>query len=177
MAAADYRLMTEATGQRIAAALEALVNLGDPVTIAHGGTGANTAAGALAALGGVAVTDIVNNLTSTETDKPGSANMLKTLNDKIAKSAWVNTSLTGVKCRTCGALVQVYFNVVVTLTTTYQTIATLPSAEYCPDVNVYALCIGSLGDGIVHVLINMNGNIQAKVDSGTGAAINGIIIY
>lgn len=52
MAAADYRLMTEATGQRIAAALESLVNLGDPVSIAHGGTGATTAAAALAALGG-----------------------------------------------------------------------------------------------------------------------------
>jgi len=68
MAAADYRLMTEATGLRIATALEALASsgmgLGDPVTIAHGGTGATTAAAALAALGGVAVTDIVNNLTS-----------------------------------------------------------------------------------------------------------------
>lgn len=83
MAAADYRLMTEATGQRIAAALESLVNLGDPVTIAHGGTGATTAAAALAALGGVAVTDIVNNLTSTATNKPLSAAQGKALNDKI----------------------------------------------------------------------------------------------
>ena len=43
MAAADYRLMTEATGQRIATALETLAStgmgLGDPVTIAHGGSG------------------------------------------------------------------------------------------------------------------------------------------
>jgi hypothetical protein len=83
MAAADYRLMTEATGQRIAAALESLVNLGDPVTIAHGGTGASTAAAALAALGGVAVTDIVDNLTSTATDKPLSAAQGKQLNDII----------------------------------------------------------------------------------------------
>lgn len=73
MAAADYRLLTEATGQRIAAALESLVNLGDPVTIAHGGTGASTAAAALSALGGVAVTDIVNSLTNLSTDKPASA--------------------------------------------------------------------------------------------------------
>lgn len=83
MAAADYRLMTEATGQRIAAALESLVNLGDPVTIAHGGTGASTAAAALSALGGVAVTDIVDNLTSTATDKPLSAAQGKVLNDKL----------------------------------------------------------------------------------------------
>lgn len=81
MAAADYRLMTEATGQRIAAALESLVNLGDPVTIAHGGTGASTAAAALSALGGVAVTDIVNNLTSTATNKPLSAAQGKALYD------------------------------------------------------------------------------------------------
>lgn len=80
---ANYRLMTEATGQRIAAALESLVNLGDPVTIAHGGTGASTAAAALAALGGVAVTDIVDNLSSTATNKPLSANMGKTLSDKV----------------------------------------------------------------------------------------------
>ena len=81
MAAADYRLMTEATGQRIAAALESLVNLGDPVTIAHGGTGASTATAALTALGGVAVTDIVNNLTSTATNKPLSAAQGKALYD------------------------------------------------------------------------------------------------
>ena len=80
MAAADYRLLTEATGQRIATALESLVNLGDPVTISHGGTGETTAAAALAALGGVAVTDIVNNLTSTSTTAPLSANMGKVLN-------------------------------------------------------------------------------------------------
>ena len=83
MAAADYRLLTEATGQRIATALEALVNLGDPVTITHGGTGATTAAAALAALGGVAVTDIVNNLTNTATDKVLAAGQGKALNDKI----------------------------------------------------------------------------------------------
>lgn len=83
MAAADYRLITEATGQRIAAALESLVNLGDPVAIAHGGTGASTAAEALTALGGVAVTDIVDNLASTATNKPLSAAQGKALNDKI----------------------------------------------------------------------------------------------
>lgn len=55
MSAADYRLMTEATGQRIAAALEALqlTGLGDPVTIPHGGTNATTAAGACENIGAV----------------------------------------------------------------------------------------------------------------------------
>ena len=61
MAAADYRLMTEATGQRIAIALENLAGFGDYLTTA----------------------DVVNNLTSTETNKPGSANMLRVINEKI----------------------------------------------------------------------------------------------
>lgn len=64
MAAADYRLMTEATGQRIAAALEALSGFGAYLTTA----------------------DVVNNLTSTETDKPLSANMGKALNTAIQQS-------------------------------------------------------------------------------------------
>ena len=61
MAAADYRLMTEATGQRIAIALENLAGFGDYLT----------------------TSDVVNNLTSTATDKPGSANMLRVLATKI----------------------------------------------------------------------------------------------
>lgn len=68
MAAADYRLMTEATGQRIAIALEHLAGFGAYLT----------------------TSDVVNNLTSTATDKPGSANMLKTLNDKIKQFATVS---------------------------------------------------------------------------------------
>lgn len=92
MAEADYRLMTEATGQRIAAALESLVNLGDPVTIAHGGTGASTASAALAALGGVAVTDIVDNLTSTLTTAPLSAAQGKALNDILSITPKIKTT-------------------------------------------------------------------------------------
>lgn len=57
MAAADYRLMTEATGQRIAIALENLAGFGNYLTSG----------------------DVVNNLTSSETQKPGSANMLRAL--------------------------------------------------------------------------------------------------
>jgi hypothetical protein len=64
MAAADYRLMTEATGQRIAAALEALSGFGAYLT-----TG-----------------DVVNNLNSTATDKPLAAAQGKALNDAIAQS-------------------------------------------------------------------------------------------
>lgn len=95
MAAADYRLMTEATGQRIAAALESLVNLGDPVTIAHGGTGASTAAAALTALGGVAVTDIVDDLISTATNKPLSAAQGKALNDAMPKTMSISATTDG----------------------------------------------------------------------------------
>ena len=48
MAAADYRLMTEATGQRIAIALENLAGFGNYLTSG----------------------DVVNNLTRQDTDKP-----------------------------------------------------------------------------------------------------------
>lgn len=61
MPEADYRLMTEATGQRIAAALENLAGFGAYLTTA----------------------DVVNSLTNTATDKPGSANMLRVLNEKL----------------------------------------------------------------------------------------------
>lgn len=61
MAAADYRLMTEATGQRIAVALENLAGFGNYLTSG----------------------DVVNSLISTATDKPLSAAQGKTLNDKI----------------------------------------------------------------------------------------------
>ena len=61
MAAADYRLMTEATGQRIAAALENLAGFGAYLT----------------------TNDVVNDLTSTLTTAPLSANMGKMLNDNM----------------------------------------------------------------------------------------------
>lgn len=75
MAAADYRLMTEATGQRIAIALENLAGFGNYLTSG----------------------DVVNNLTSTATNAPLSAAMGKALNEKI-KSATVTiaTSSAGV---------------------------------------------------------------------------------
>ena len=43
MATANYKLITDSTGLRIATALETLTNIGDPVTIGHGGTNATTA--------------------------------------------------------------------------------------------------------------------------------------
>lgn len=111
MAEADYRLMTEATGQRIAAALENLVNLGDPVTIAHGGTGANTAAAALTALGGVATTDIVDNLTSTARDKPLSANMGRVLSEKrqLTITAGTHTVIDENDSYVCGKVMVINF--------------------------------------------------------------------
>lgn len=75
MAAADYRLMTEATGQRIAIALENLAGFGDYLTTA----------------------DVVNNLTSTSTTAPLSAAMGKALNEKIkSTTVTITTSSAGV---------------------------------------------------------------------------------
>ena len=64
MAAADYRLMTEATGQRIALALENLAGFGAYLTTA----------------------DVVNNLTSSATNAPLSAAQGKALNEAIPLS-------------------------------------------------------------------------------------------
>lgn len=63
MAAADYRLMTEATGQRIAIALENLAGFGAYLTTA----------------------DVVNNLTNTDATKVLAAPQGKALNDKISQ--------------------------------------------------------------------------------------------
>lgn len=61
------------------------VLLTKPLPVSSGGTGASTAAAALSALGGVAVTDIVDNLASTATNKPLSAAQGKALNDNLTK--------------------------------------------------------------------------------------------
>lgn len=65
MAAADYRLMTEATGQRIAAALENLAGFGNYLT-----TG-----------------DVVNNMDNTDPTKVLAAPQGKALNDTLLNNA------------------------------------------------------------------------------------------
>ena len=72
MAAADYRLMTEATGQRIAAALENLAGFGDYLT----------------------TSDVVNNLTRQDTDKPAAQKEAYDLNVAINKFPQLVTSST-----------------------------------------------------------------------------------
>ena len=79
MAAADYRLMTEATGQRIAAALEALSGFGAYLTTA----------------------DVVNNLTSIATDKPLSAAQGKALSDALAMTSISGYSTSGLTYDGC----------------------------------------------------------------------------
>lgn len=54
---------------------------GDPVIIAHGGTGATTADGACENIGAVKTADVVNDLTSTSTTAPLSAAKGKELQD------------------------------------------------------------------------------------------------
>lgn len=93
-----------------------------------------------------------------------------------AKTDWVNSSLSGIKCRKRAGFVQVYFNVGVPLTSAYENIATLPNG-YIPDVTVYTVCVGSMGIGIVYVIISSDGVIRARVDSGTGTAINGLVTF
>ena len=88
MAAADYRLLTEATGQRIAAALEALSGTGAAAAAARTNLdvyskGETDTAIAQSTADVIRTGDVINDLTSTATDKPLSANMGKTLNNNI----------------------------------------------------------------------------------------------
>lgn len=108
----------------LASAIISQLGTSGVVSIAHGGTGSTTAANALTALGAVSgvkgnsestyrngnvnitaanigaltSSDIVNDLTSSATDKPLSANMGKALNDAIAQS-------------TAKAVINNYFNI------------------------------------------------------------------
>ena len=91
MAAADYRLLTEATGQRIAAALEALSGTGAAVAAARTNLdvyskGETDTAIAQSTADVIRTGDVVDNLTSTATDKPLSAAQGKALNEAIAQS-------------------------------------------------------------------------------------------
>lgn len=67
------------------------VTLHVPLPVASGGTGANTAAAARANLGALGASDVVNNLTSQETQKPLSAAQGKVLNDKLKDRAALYT--------------------------------------------------------------------------------------
>ena len=187
---ANYRLMTEATGQRIAAALESLVNLGDPVTIAHGGTGASTATAALAALGGVAVTDIVNNLTSTATDKPLSANMGKTLEEHIQQStAFESTATTGLTAAsnvtinlqrylTVGSL-KVY-NLIFTVNATFARDTTLISGfvvGIMTQNGVPTVIALNNSSTATHVLYLSNGELRSNDTISNGEQLRCTLVY
>lgn len=94
----------------------------------------------------VAKADIVDNLTSTAIDKPGSANMLKTLNDKITPLAPDNSKT------------QINFNAQQVHTID---LGVTPSSEK----NVSVLLIVA-GQGILSE-INCAGNGAVKTDFGT----------
>jgi hypothetical protein len=57
-------------------------------------TGSNLASSVKTLGSLLGTSDVVNNLTSTATDKPGSANMLKTLSDKINKIVNITSDVT-----------------------------------------------------------------------------------
>lgn len=84
------------------------------------------------------------------------------------------TIVNGIRYASEGSHVFIWFNIAVSLTTTFTTVATLPTGRR-PSFDEYFRVAGSNGSGNVTVLVSNNGQIQAKVDSGTGSAINGFI--
>lgn len=92
-----------------------------------------------------------------------------------ADSGWLNLD-TGIDYRLHHDIVFVNLNKAVSLSTTYTVIGTLPSG-YRPLKAVYFRCTGPNGAGGVSVYVSVNGNINARVDSGTGTAVNGHISF
>lgn len=82
--------------------------------------------------------------------------------------------MNGVQYAKEGNHVFINFNISVSLTTNFTTIATLPSGAR-PSFVQYFRVAGSNGSGNVTINISVAGVISAKVDSGTGTAINGLI--
>lgn len=95
------------------------------------------------------------------------------LNDAITLTNWT-TLVNGVQYAGEGNHVFVRLNIAASLSTSFTILATLPTGKR-PSLNQYFRVTGSNGTGDVTVLVDTSGNIQAKVDSGTGSAVNGFI--
>lgn len=98
------------------------------------------------------------------------------INSKLSDTGWQNTSVSGITYRNMYGICFVNFNLATTVTTSWQSIVTLPSGNR-PRGLRYFRCIGSNGVGNVSVSINTDGSINARVESGTGSAINGLISF
>ena len=86
---------------------------------------------------------------------------------------WVQL-IDGIQYAPEGNHVFIRLNITTSVTTSFNTLATLPSGHR-PSFNQYFRVIGSNGTGDITILVNTSGNIQAKTDSGTNTAINGFI--
>lgn len=98
---------------------------------------------------------------------------ISTLNSKTADSGWLTLNR-GIQYRKYHDVIYIYFNYGISLSTSVTVIGTLPEG-YRPSKVEYFRLAGSSGGGNVTVFIYMDGTINAKVDSGTGTAINGFI--
>ncbi len=86
---------------------------------------------------------------------------------------WVQL-IDGIQYAPEGNHVFIRLNITTSVTTSFNTLATLPSGHR-PSFNQYFRVMGSNGTGDITILVNTSGNIQAKTDSGTNTAINGFI--
>ena len=124
--------------------------------------------------------DIINNLTSTATDKPGSANMLKTLNDKLTiRQSEISDPPFGL------ALDKIYYNdyfAFITYTSASKVWAendsfgTIPSGLRPPQIirttgNMYASNIG------VQIKIDTNGSVTYDSKNSVDGRISFTVMY
>ena len=100
-------------------------------------------------------------------------NDISALNSKTADSGWLTLN-SGIQYRKYHDVIYIYFNHGISLSTSVTFIGTLPEG-YRPSKVEYFRLAGSSGSGNVTVFIYTDGTINAKVDSGTGTAINGFI--
>ena len=98
---------------------------------------------------------------------------ISTLNSKTADSGWLTLN-SGIQYRKYHDVIYINFNYGISLSTSVTVIGTLPEG-YRPSKVEYFRLAGSSGVGNVTVFISTDGTINAKVDSGTGTAINGFI--
>lgn len=143
--------------------------------LTRGGTGSTTAAGALANLGGVAISSIVDNLTSTSTTAPLSANQGNVLREKFSARDIDTSDIFESKqsyfsfsAKRFGGLVVARCTIAGSKLTANTTTTIAKLKVFKPFLQTYVpLCHDGGASSIGNMVINTDGTITAIVNSGS----------